>query len=293
MSILPEEIKVLSQYIYTLSGIALDESKGYLLESRLSPLLKQSGTATYSELYFKAKSDATHALSRKIVDAITTGETSFFRDTSPFDLLQHKILPDLIDKRGKTALPGRPVPIRILSLACSTGQEIYSIAIVLKELLADLSRYDVRLMGTDISDAAVAAASRGAYNSIEIERGLPKDKLSRYFMQEGNTWRIRDEIRAMATFRTMNLMEDFRGMGRFDIVLCRNVAIYFKEDDRKRLFTRIGSIMEPDGYLIIGSTESLTGLCPQYEPLRYLRSVYYVNAGAKPAIGAPAALQRA
>jgi chemotaxis protein methyltransferase CheR len=280
VSILPDEVKVLSQYIYSLSGISLDETKGYLIESRLTPLLKQNNIGTYSELYFKAKSDMSKALPRKIVDAITTGETSFFRDASPFDLLQHKILPDLIDKRSKATLPGRPIPIRILSAACSTGQEIYSIAIVLKELLVDMSRYDVRLMGVDISDQAVAAASRGVYNAIEIERGLPKEKLSRYFIPDGSTWRIRDEIRGMATFRTGNLMEDFRGMGRFDIVLCRNVAIYFKEDDRKTLFTRMASIMEPDGYLIIGSTESLTGICPQYEPKRYLRSVFYQLLGA-------------
>lgn len=280
MSILPDEVKVLSQYIYTLSGISLDESKGYLLESRLTPLLKEHNLGSYSELYFRAKSDATRALPRRIVDAITTGETSFFRDASPFELLQHKILPDLIDKRSRTSPPGRPIPLRILSAACSSGQEIYSIAILLKELLIDLSRYDIRLMGVDISDAAVAAASRGVYNAIEIERGLPKDKLSRYFIPDGSTWRIRDEIRGMATFRTLNLMEDFRGVGRFDIVLCRNVAIYFKEEDRKRLFTRITSILEPDGYLIIGSTESLTGICPQYDPKRYLRSVFYQLLGS-------------
>jgi chemotaxis protein methyltransferase CheR len=275
MSILPEEVKVLSQYIYSLSGISLDATKGYLLESRLTPLLKQNNIGTYSELYFKAKSDVTKVLPRKIVDAITTGETSFFRDASPFELLQHKILPDLIDMRSKAALPGRPIPIRILSAACSSGQEIYSTAIVIRELIPDLSRYDVRLMGIDISDQAVAAASRGAYNAIEIERGRPQDKLSKYFKAEGTTWKIKDEVRGMATFRNLNLMEDFRGIGKFDIVMCRNVAIYFKEDDRKKLFSRIGLILERDGYLIIGSTESLTGLCPEFEPKRYLRSVFY------------------
>jgi chemotaxis protein methyltransferase CheR len=275
VSILPDEIKAISQYVYNLSGIALDASKGYLIESRLGPLLKETGLSTYSELYFKARSDATKILPRRILDAITTGETSFFRDLSPFELLQHKILPDLIDKR--TRAPGRvgPLSIRIWSAACSTGQEIYSVAIILRELLGDMGKYSLRLLGTDISDKAVALASKGAYNAIEIERGLPKDKLSKYFIPDGIQWRIKDEIRAMATFRTMNLMEDFRGLGRFDIVLCRNVAIYFTDKDRTAVFTRIGQVLEPDGYLVIGSTESLTGICQQFEPKRYVKSVFY------------------
>lgn len=275
MSILPDEVKALSQYIYTLSGISLDATKGYLIESRLGPLLKETGLSSYSELYFKSKSDPTKTLQRKILDAITTGETSFFRDASPFELLQHKIIPDLIDKRNKAAGRLGPLSIRIWSAACSTGQEIYSVAIVLKELLGDTSKYAIRLLGTDISDQAVALASKGVYNAIEIERGLPKDKLMKYFIPDGTLWRIRDEIRAMATFRTINLMEDFRGLGKFDIVLCRNVAIYFAEKDRSSVFTRIGQVLEPDGFLVIGSTESLTGICPQFEPKRYLRSVFY------------------
>jgi chemotaxis protein methyltransferase CheR len=275
VSILPDEIKAISQYVYNLSGIALDETKGYLIESRLGPLLKEIGLSTYSELYFKARSDTTKALPRRILDAITTGETSFFRDLSPFELLQHKILPDLIDKR--TRAPGRvgPLSIRIWSAACSTGQEIYSVAIILRELLGDMGKYSIRLLGTDISDKAVALASKGTYNAIEIERGLPKDKMTKYFIPEGNQWRIKDEIRALATFRTLNLMEDFRGLGKFDIVLCRNVAIYFNEKDRTAVFTRIGQVLEPDGSLVIGSTESLTGICQQFEPKRYLRSVFY------------------
>jgi len=275
MSILPDEVKAISQYVYTLSGISLDESKGYLIESRLSPLLKETGLSTYSELYFKSKSDASKVLQRKIIDSITTNETSFFRDTSPFELLQHKILPDLIDARNKSfGRMGTP-PIRIWSAACSTGQEIYSIAIVLKELLGDTGKYSIRLLGTDISNQAVALASKGSYNAIEIERGMPKDKLMKYFIPDGTTWRIRDEIRAMATFKTLNLMEDFSSLGKYDIILCRNVAIYFNENDKKNLFTRLGKIMETDGYLIIGSTESLTGICQQFEPKRYIRSVFY------------------
>ena len=270
-----DELRVLAQYIYALCGVHLDETKGYLLESRLASLLAATVCGSFSELYLKARADPTQALPRKIVDAVTTGETSFFRDAAPFELLQHKLLPELIDRRKKSTPPGQPLPVRIWSAACSTGQEVYTIAIVLKELLGDLRPYAIRLLGTDISDQAVAAASYGVYNSVEIQRGLAQSRLERYFTRAGSGWKISDELRALATFKTVNLMGDFAALGRFDILFCRNVAIYFTETDKVRLFTRLGSALQPDGALLVGSTESLAGLCPQYEALRYLRSVYY------------------
>lgn len=273
----PDELIVWSQYIHSISGIHLDQSKAYLYETRLSSLIAELKLASFSELFFKARSDLSKGLQRRIIDLMTTGETLFFRDTAPFELLQFKILPDLVDRRTKMNPPGRNIPIRIWCAASSTGQEIYSIAIVLKELLVDLNRYDIRLIGTDISDQAVALASKGIYNKIEIERGLPGDKLHRYFESQPTTgtWKIRDEIRGMASFRKLNLMEDFGSLGKFDIVFCRNVAIYFKDQDRTSLFNRIGKVLEPDGYLIIGSTESLSGICPQFESKRYMRSIFY------------------
>jgi chemotaxis protein methyltransferase CheR len=168
-----------------------------------------------------------------------------------------------------------PINIRIWSAACSTGQEIYSLAIILKELIPDQKKYRIKLLGTDISDDAVAQASYGKYNRFEIERGLEKDQLQKYFVSNGSSWKIRDDIRAMAVFQKRNLMEPFTGIGQFDVVFCRNVAIYFSIEDRKRLFDKIAGVMAPDGYLVIGSTESLTGICPQFEPQRHLRSVFY------------------
>lgn len=270
-----DELHVLAQYIYSLCGVHLDESKGYLLESRLSSLLAETGCSSFSELYIKAKSDSSKTLARKIVDGITTGETSFFRDSAPFELLQHKLLPDLIDRRKKTTQAAQQLPLRIWSAACSTGQEVYTIAIVLKELLGDMSKYSLRLLGTDVSDQAVASASYGVYNSIEMQRGLPQTRIERYFTQVGNSWKISDELRSLASFKALNLMEDFGSLGRFDIIFCRNVAIYFTETDKISLFNRIGSALQPDGALVIGGTESLAGLCPQYEAMRHLRSVYY------------------
>ena len=132
-----------------------------------------------------------------------------------------------------------------------------------------------KTFGTDISDEAIARASYGRYNKFEIERGLDKDRLQKYFNPNSNYWRIRDDIRAMAVFRKFNLMEPFLGFGKFDVIFCRNVAIYFNLEDRMRLFEKMARVMEPDGYLIIGSTESLTGICPLLEPQRHLRSVFY------------------
>jgi chemotaxis protein methyltransferase CheR len=270
-----DELHVLAQYISSLCGVHLDETKGYLLESRLVNLLQETGSGSFSELYIKAKADVTRTLARKIVDAVTTGETSFFRDSAPFELLQHKLLPELIDRRKKITPPGQPLPLRVWSAACSSGQEVYTIAIVLKELLVDLNKYSIRLLGTDVSDQAVASASYGIYNSIEIQRGLPQNRIERYFTKADAGWKISDELRALATFKTLNLMEDFSSLGRFDIIFCRNVAIYFTEADKTRLFNRIGGALQADGALIIGGTESLAGLCPQFAAMRYLRSVFY------------------
>ncbi len=275
IKITPDEIKLLSKYIYDISGISLDQTKTYLFETRLGPLLEEDGLASYAELYHKACSDSRKTLETRIINAISTNETLFFRDKGPFEVLQHKVLPDLIDARSAKSSGLLPTPIRIWSAACSTGQEIYSIAIILKELLPDMSKYNIRLLGTDISDAAIAQASRGEYGKFEIERGLPPDKLRKYFSSNGGGWSIKDEIRAMATFRKLNLMLPFRALGKFDIIFCRNVAIYFNPEDRKNLFDRIADSLEPDGVLIIGSTESLTGICPRFEPHRHIRSIFY------------------
>jgi chemotaxis protein methyltransferase CheR len=271
VKIKPEEIKVLSNYIYNVSGISIDASKAYLLETRLGKLLEEEGCKSFSEFYHKAKSDTHNVLEKRIINAITTNETLFFRDTSPFDLLTHKILPDLIDSRSGKG----NVNLKVWSSACSTGQELYSIAIVIKELLGNSNAHKFTLVGTDLSDAAVAQASAGTYNKFEIERGLPREKLQRYFTPAGGNWKIKDEIRAMGTFRRMNLMQPFVGLGKFDIIFCRNVAIYFTPQDRKKLFNKIADVLEPDGYLLIGATESLTGICPRFVPKRHLRSVYY------------------
>lgn len=277
VAISSEEVAVWSRYIQDTCGIVLDQSKAYLLETRLDGLLRETGVSSFSGLYYKLKADASNTLRGKVVDAITTNETSFFRDSAPFELLRHKLLPELIDRRGKLGV--RPIPIRIWSAACSTGQEVYTAGIVFKDLLGSFSGYDIRILGTDISNRAVAAASRGYFSDLEVGRGLPPSIAGKYFIREAAGWKIHDEIRALATFRKMNLLEAFSFPAPFDIILCRNVAIYFSEPDRARMFRNFGRCLARDGSLIVGSTESLTGLCPDFVPQRHPRTVFYQLQG--------------
>lgn len=274
IKISPTELKTVTKYIHDISGIFLDQSKSYLLETRLSSVAEANGCKTYQELYQKARQEPSKKIERAIVDAISTNETLFFRDKGPFELLKHKILPEVIDARTPSS-PAMKTRIRIWSAAASTGQELYSIAITIKELVGDLSKYNVTLLGTDISDTAIAQASYGKYNKFEIERGLDRMALQRYFKLIGDSWKINDEIRAMVNFRKMNLMQPFTALGKFDIIFCRNVAIYFTMQDRKKLFNKIADSLEDDGFLVIGSTESLTGVCPRFIPKRHLRSIFY------------------
>lgn len=260
--------------MYDISGINFGTNKAYLIESRISELLAEYHCSTFTELLHIVRLGRDHSLQKKIIDRVTTNETYFFRNNAPFQLLQHKILPDLIDKRtisGKST----PIPIKIWSTACSTGQEVYSIAIVIKELLPDLDHYQIKLLGTDISNAAIAKASSGTYSRFEVERGLTKKILNTYFLQKNNEWKIHADIRAMVQFGKRNLMRPFDGIGFFDIIFCRNVAVYFSKTDRQKFFERIARVLSPDGYLILGSSESLLGITTCFEPREYLRTVFY------------------
>jgi len=274
IKITPAEFDILSKYIIEISGIALSKGKEYLIETRLNPLMDQLGCTSYSDLHRKAKYDLKKDIEKKIIDAISTNETYFFRDKAPFTLIQHKIIPDLIDKRSKNRTILKP-SIRLWSAANSTGQEIYSIAMVLDEIGVTPQKYQIKLLGTDISDAAIAQASYGKYNKFEVARGLDPRLLNKYFIQDGDYWKIKDEIRAMVQFQKMNLMKPFVGLGKFDIILCRNVMIYFTEEDRRKIYSNIAKVLEPDGYLIIGATESLANNSDLFVSKRYLNSIFY------------------
>ena len=278
MKVTADELKVISRLVDDLCGIVLDESKGYLIESRLSDVAASAGCKTFSEPYCKVRYDNDATLREAIVDAITTNETLFFRDSSPFDVLAHKVLPDIADEIERNHRPKR---LRIWSAACSTGQEVYSLAITIRELFIDIDAWDVMITGTDISNSAVKTASSGRYKAHEIQRGMKDDLLRKYFTNEGNEYKVCDELRSMATFRQFNLHDPFVGLGPFDIVMCRNVAIYFAPESRKRLFEKISRVLRPGGYLFVGASENLSDL--GYQSQRHCRAIFYQPNAPKPA----------
>jgi chemotaxis protein methyltransferase CheR len=280
MQVTAEDVRVMSRLVNDLCGIVLDETKGYLIQTRLSSVAEAAGCQSFSELYYKVRYANDSALQTKIIDAITTNETLFFRDTSPFEAMQHKVIPNIIDARAKTAYPRR---LRIWSAASSTGQEAYSIAIILRELLGDVSKWDISILATDISDAVIRQASLGRYADHEIQRGMKPDLLNKYFVREANCSRVKDEIRAMVAFRKINLLQPFLGIGTFDVIFCRNVAIYFSPDARRDLFRRLTQQLTEDGYLFVGAAESLTDLGKEFMPQHHCRAIFY-QPNRKPAM---------
>lgn len=278
-----EDFDIVAKTVYDTTGIHLDQSKSYLIETRLSSLAKELGLSTYRQLAELVRRDPNSAAMVRLIDAITTNETFFFRDIQPFELLRYKILPDLADRRNKRKIAGGfdTGPIKIWSAACSTGQEVYSVAMVLKDMLPAMGNPMVKLLGTDISQAAIQQASAGRYNRFEVERGLVPELRTRYFNPDGNTWKIKDELRAMASFQQINLMKPFSGLGKWDIIFCRNVAIYFPIEDRKVLFNKLADSLNPGGALLIGSTEFLSGITDRFEANHHLRTVYYTLAGQR------------
>jgi chemotaxis protein methyltransferase CheR len=272
MQVTTDEFKVLVRLVDDLCGVVLDQSKTYLIESRLSRVAEEAGCANFSELYYKARYESNKPLQTRIIDAITTHETLFFRDTSPFEALQHKVLPALFDAKAKTAAPRR---LRIWSAACSTGQEPYSIAMVFHELLGNLAGWDIQILATDISDAAIRHASVGRYAVHEIRRGMRPELLQKYFTEDPQGWKIKDHLRALIAFKRLNLLEPLTALGLFDVILCRNVAIYFSPAARKDLFLRLAAQLTADGSLLVGSSESLTDLGERFKPQHHCRAIFY------------------
>jgi chemotaxis protein methyltransferase CheR len=275
VSVTAAEIEVVAGLVFDLCGIVLDESKDYLIESRLASLVRKTGSGDYAELARKIRQGGDSALRTELIDSITTNETLFFRDASPFEALKHKALPELFDAKARTAYPKR---LRIWSAACSTGQEPYSIGMTLAELIPDIHSWDVSILATDISDAVIRQASTGRYSEMEMQRGLPPAALARFFTREAAGWKVKDEIRSLVTFRRINLHESFQSLGPFDVIFCRNVAIYFSPAARAALFRGLANILSPDGYMFVGSSESLADLGPEFAPQHHCRSVFYQPA---------------
>jgi chemotaxis protein methyltransferase CheR len=271
MRVIDKEILIVADLVEELCGNVLDDSKGYLIESRLGSLAEALGCSNFTEFCRKAR-NGDPVLRSHIINAITTQETLFFRDGSPFEALQHKVIPELIDSKAGTMFSKR---IRIWSSACSTGQEVYSIAMTLCEMIPDILKWDIKILGTDISDAAIKHASLGQYAYHEIQRGMKPGLLNKYFTEVKDGWKVNDELRSLATFQRRNLLEPFGDLGLFDIIFCRNVAIYFDAETKRGLFIRIANQLATDGYLFVGSSESLMDLGPSFMPCCHCTTIFY------------------
>ncbi len=273
MKVADGELPILARWIQEATGVVIESGKAYLVESRLGAIAERAGCSSFADLHFRLKHGNDQKLVQDVVDAITTHETLFFRDRSPFDALQHKALPELIDEKFR--LGGKP-RLRIWSAACSTGQEPYSIAIVLSELLGkDIDKLDVRIDASDISGMSIAQASLGVYSEIEITRCARPELVDKYFTRARDGWRVQDRLRGLISFQRRNLLQPFGGIGPYDVVFCRNVSIYFDRPTRADLFQRLLSVMTETGYLFVGASEILSDLGPQFVPLDHCRATFY------------------
>jgi chemotaxis protein methyltransferase CheR len=243
----------LRQLVFGLSQNVLDPSRDYLLETRLTKILRNQGMAHLNELVQYLKLNKDKILELSIAEAMTINETSFFRDSRPFELLRTDLLPELIEARRNTRT------LRFWSAACSTGQEAYSIAMLMREHFPHLAAWNLRIEGTDICGEVVERAQAGSYHRIEINRGLPARFVVRYFDHAGENWTVKPEIRKLCNFRHANLCASpfpfSRADDRFDIIFLRNVMLYFSQETRKTLLAGIHHLLAPDGILFLGSSE--------------------------------------
>ena len=274
MSLSNAAFDVFALLLKTRSGLVIGMDKIYLLETRLGGILKRENLADLNQLADRLRRPG-DALARDVVEAMTTNESFFFRDDKPFVHFRSQALPRLAASRP----PGST--IRVWSAASSSGQEAYSLAMIVAESKAVLGDRRVEIIGTDIAREQLARARDGLYSQFEVQRGLPVQMLMRYFRKEESNWRINDAIKAMAQFREFNLLSDLRALGRFDIVFCRNVLIYFDQPTKARVLGAIAGIMPADGILYLGGAETVLGITPVFAPLPAERGVYgVVEAGA-------------
>ncbi|MCB1508852.1 MAG: protein-glutamate O-methyltransferase CheR [Hyphomicrobiaceae bacterium] len=280
----PQDYEYLREFLKQRSGLVLSNDKQYLIESRLLPVARKGGLSSISELVAKLRTATVGPLASDTVEAMTTNESFFFRDKTPFDHFKDVMLPALMEARA------RQNKIRIWCAAASTGQEPYSLAMILKELGLKVATCRFDIIGTDLSREVLERAKAGTYSQFEVQRGLPVQLLLKYFTQKGETWEIAPLIRSMVQYRTMNLLESFASVGQFDIVFIRNVLIYFDQPTKIDILERVARQMAPDGYMVLGAAETVVGLTDAFKPVPGARGLYQRNldkdSAARPALSA-------
>ncbi|PXX91731.1 chemotaxis protein [Marinobacter vulgaris] len=268
--ITPQEYEAFKTFLQDACGILLGDNKQYLVKSRLRRIMEENNLNTLGELLERVKRTGRSSLNEVVIDAMTTNETLWFRDNHPFRILQEKLLPEFGDKKSAQSL-------RIWSAACSTGQEPYSVGMIIEEFRRQRpgKLRDVKITATDISKSVLEVARRGEYEMIAIGRGLSPERQKQFFTPAANgSWQIRPQIKSMVEFRELNLLERYM-LGKFDIVLCRNVLIYFSAELKKDILSRIHATLNPGGYLILGASESLNGLPHLYEMVQCHPGIIY------------------
>jgi chemotaxis protein methyltransferase CheR len=268
----PLEYDYLRNLLKTRSGLVLSADKHYLVESRLLPVARKAGLFNLTGLVARLKGPDAEPLAVEVVEAMTTNESFFFRDKAPFENFRDTIMPALMAARSATRR------IRIWCAAASTGQEPYSLAICLKEMGKEFRGWRTEIVATDLSTEVLEKAKSGVYSQFEVQRGLPVLMLIKYFSQVGETWQIAPEVRAIVKYMPLNLLHDFAHLGKFDVVFCRNVLIYFDQATKTDVLDRISDVTEPDGYLVLGGAETVVGLTNRFRPVADRRGLYVPTA---------------
>jgi len=249
------------------SGLLLTTDKSYLLESRLTPVARKWNLKGLEDLALKVRNNDAGVIN-DIVEGMTTNESTFFRDTKPFDQFKTVLLPQYMKTRSTQK------KVRIWCAACSSGQEPYSLAMILDEMKSTLAGWKFDIIATDLSREMIEKAKEGIYTQFEVQRGLPITHLVKYFEQKGDRWQIKPEIRQMVQYNTFNLLSDYGSLGNFDIVFCRNVLIYFDADLKKTILSKVFKVMPPDGTLYLGGAETVIGVTADFKPVEGHRGMY-------------------
>lgn len=269
MSLSPVDFDFVSTLVRQSSAIVLERDKAYLVESRLLPVARELGAGSVEALVEQLRRAPRGPLRSRVVEAMTTNETSFFRDQHPFHALSATVLPELLEARRTTRT------LNIWCAAASSGQEPYSIAMLLDEALATTPGWRVRLLATDISEQMLERTRQGLYSQLEVNRGMPAAQLVRHFRREGAAWRVNDNLRRMVETRFLNLVEDWGAMPPMDVVFLRNVLIYFDVATKRQVLAQVRKVLAPDGYLFLGAAEMTMGVDEAWERVPAGRSSMY------------------
>jgi chemotaxis protein methyltransferase CheR len=259
------------------SGHILDADKAYLVETRLLPVARRHGLASVDDLVRRLQSRANEQLLSELVEAMTINETFFFRDGHPFEALRQSVLPELVRRRSAVRC------LNIWSAACASGQEAYSLAILLRHDFPALAGWNIRLMASDLSTVMLERARRGRYSNLEVARGLAPELLRAYFEHQQHGWHIRDELRRMVEFHCINLSGPWPELPIFDLILLRNVLIYFDVPTRQDILRKVRRLLRPDGYLLLGGAETTHNLDDGFVPVSFGPSSFYQLAAAQSA----------